>query len=108
MPRSVAAIRNLKPPVFYLTAGLETGHLCPITMTSASLAALSPAQALFRQTGTIWRRPLCKYDQEQKPPVEKPGLTLGMGMTEKQGGTDVPPVARSSGPAAAHRLTGHK
>jgi putative acyl-CoA dehydrogenase len=30
-----------------------------------------------------------KYDQSQKPPVNKAGLTLGMGMTEKQGGTDV-------------------
>ncbi len=34
---------------FYLTAELETGHLCPITMTSASLAALMASPKLFRE-----------------------------------------------------------
>ena len=72
---------------FYLTAELETGHLCPITMTSASLAALMASPKLFREWAP--RVTTRKYDQSQKPPVEKTGLTLGMGMTEKQGGTDV-------------------
>ena len=72
---------------FYLTAQLETGHLCPITMTSASLAALMASPQLFREWAP--RITTRKYDQSQKPPVEKTGLTLGMGMTEKQGGTDV-------------------
>ncbi|TIT47566.1 MAG: DNA alkylation response protein, partial [Mesorhizobium sp.] len=71
---------------FYLTAELETGHLCPITMTSASLAALMASPKLFREWAP--RVTTRKYDQSQKPPVEKAGLTLGMGMTEKQGGTD--------------------
>ena len=72
---------------FYLTAQLECGHLCPITMTSASLAALMASPKLFREWAP--RITTRKYDQSQKPPVEKTGLTLGMGMTEKQGGTDV-------------------
>jgi putative acyl-CoA dehydrogenase len=72
---------------FYLTAELECGHLCPITMTSASLAALMASPKLFREWAP--RVTTRKYDQSQKPPVEKTGLTLGMGMTEKQGGTDV-------------------
>ncbi len=72
---------------FYLTAELECGHLCPITMTSASLAALMASPKLFREWAP--RVTTRKYDQSQKPPVEKAGLTLGMGMTEKQGGTDV-------------------
>ena len=72
---------------FYLTSELECGHLCPITMTNASLAALMASPKLFREWAP--RVTTRKYDQTSKPPVEKAGLTLGMGMTEKQGGTDV-------------------
>jgi len=72
---------------FYMTAGLESGHLCPVTMTSASLAALMASPKLFREWAP--RVTTRKYDQSHKPPVEKSGLTVGMGMTEKQGGTDV-------------------
>src|SRR5690606_12603709 len=72
---------------FFLSAQLECGHLCPITMTSASLAALMANPKVFREWAP--RVTTRKYDAAQKPPVEKAGLTLGMGMTEKQGGTDV-------------------
>lgn len=93
---------------FYLTAQLECGHLCPITMTSASLAALMSSPRLFREWAP--RVTTRKYDQSQKPPVEKQGLTLGMGMTEKQGGTDVRAnttrAERAGG--SLYRLTGHK
>src|SRR5207245_10475976 len=71
---------------FYLTAELETGHLCPITMTSASLAALMASPKLFREWAP--RVTTRKYDQSQKPPVQKTGLTRGLGRTEKQGGTE--------------------
>lgn len=93
---------------FYLTAELETGHLCPITMTSASLAALMASPKLFREWAP--RVTTRKYDQTQKPPVQKTGLTLGMGMTEKQGGTDVranTTRAERTG-SGFYRLTGHK
>ncbi len=72
---------------FYLTAGLECGHLCPVTMTSAALAALMATPALFRQWAP--RVTTRKYDPAHKPAAEKTGVTIGMGMTEKQGGTDV-------------------
>jgi putative acyl-CoA dehydrogenase len=93
---------------FYLTAQLECGHLCPITMSSASLAALMGNQDLFRRwaPGVITR----KYDPSHKPASAKTGLTIGMGMTEKQGGTDVRAnttrAERVSG--GRYRLTGHK
>ena len=93
---------------FYLTAELETGHLCPITMTNASLAALMASPKLFREWAP--RVTTRKYDQTQKPPVQKAGLTLGMGMTEKQGGTDVranTTRAERTG-SGFYRLTGHK
>ncbi len=93
---------------FYLTAQLETGHLCPITMTSASLAALMASPQLFREWAP--RVTTRKYDQSQKPPIEKTGLTLGMGMTEKQGGTDVRANTTKAERAGSgfYRLTGHK
>ncbi|MGN6464314.1 MAG: acyl-CoA dehydrogenase family protein [Rhizobiaceae bacterium] len=93
---------------YYLTSELETGHLCPITMTSASLAALMANPKLFREWAprVISR----KYDPAQKPPVEKSGLTLGMGMTEKQGGTDVRANTTRAERASDgfYRINGHK
>jgi putative acyl-CoA dehydrogenase len=93
---------------FYLTAGLECGHLCPITMTSAALAALMANPALFREWAP--RVTTRKYDPAHRPASEKTGITIGMGMTEKQGGTDV----RANTTRAERtddgtwRLTGHK
>lgn len=93
---------------FYLSAQLETGHLCPITMTSASLAALMASPKLFREWAP--RVTTRKYDQSSKPPIEKAGLTLGMGMTEKQGGTDLRANTTRAERASRdfHRLNGHK
>ncbi len=94
---------------FYLTAELECGHLCPLTMTSASLAALMASPALFGEWAP--RVTTRKYDQAQKPAGLKSGLTLGMGMTEKQGGTDVRANTTRAEPAhgrASFSLTGHK
>src|SRR5690606_24491160 len=72
---------------FYLTAQLECGHLCPLTMTSASVAALSVSPQVQREWGVkILSR---KYDSANKPAMQKSAITIGMGMTEKQGGTDV-------------------
>ncbi len=72
---------------FFLTAQLEAGHLCPLTMTSASLAALMASPEIYKEwSPAILSR---RYDFSQKPAFAKQGITLGMGMTEKQGGTDV-------------------
>ena len=93
---------------FYLTSELECGHLCPITMTNASLAALMASPKLFREWAP--RVTTRKYDQTSKPPVEKVGLTLGMGMTEKQGGTDVRAntTRAERGQNGFWRISGHK
>ncbi len=92
---------------FYLTAQLEAGHLCPLTMTNASLAALMAAPELYKEwSPQILSR---KYDSAQRPAMAKAGVTLGMGMTEKQGGTDVRANTTRAEPAdGAWRLTGHK
>ncbi|WP_273727100.1 acyl-CoA dehydrogenase family protein [Brucella gallinifaecis] len=72
---------------FFLSGQLEAGHLCPLTMTNASLAALMASPDLYKEwSPQILSR---RYDSSQKPALQKQGITLGMGMTEKQGGTDV-------------------
>jgi putative acyl-CoA dehydrogenase len=93
---------------FFLTAQLECGHLCPLTMTSAAVAAISANPAVQRQwVPKILSR---KYDSANKPAQEKAGVTIGMGMTEKQGGTDVR-ANRSAADRVSdgiYRLKGHK
>src|SRR6187399_1116535 len=72
---------------FYMAAQVETGHLCPITMTRAAVAALATEPPLIAKLmPKIMSR---RYDSSFRPWWEKTGITLGMGMTEKQGGTDV-------------------
>ena len=93
---------------FYLTAQLEAGHLCPMTMTNASVAALMTSTRVQQEWGPkILSR---KYDSSQKPALQKTAVTIGMGMTEKQGGTDVR-ANRSTAERVGegiYRLSGHK
>ncbi|HET6839617.1 MAG TPA: acyl-CoA dehydrogenase family protein [Bradyrhizobium sp.] len=92
---------------FYMAAGVETGHLCPVTMTRASVAALAAQPDLLAKTmPVIGTR---AYDPSFAPWWTKRGMTLGMGMTEKQGGTDVRSnTTRAIRDADAYRITGHK
>jgi putative acyl-CoA dehydrogenase len=92
---------------FYMAAGVETGHLCPITMTRASVAALASQPDILKKTmPVIGTR---AYDPAFAPWPSKRGMTLGMGMTEKQGGTDVRSnMTRAERDADAYRITGHK
>ena len=93
----------------YLLVQADPGVCCPITMTYAALPALrkSPAIALEWQA----RITAASYDARFIPAAEKTGVTIGMAMTEKQGGSDVranSTRARPSGPDGEHELTGHK
>jgi len=93
---------------FFMTAGLECGHLCPITMTSAALAALMNNSDLFSRWGPLVTAR--KYDASNRPVGQKTGVTIGMGMTEKQGGTDVRANTTRAERAGdgMWKLTGHK
>jgi putative acyl-CoA dehydrogenase len=72
---------------YFMVAQVENGHMCPITMTRASVAALAAEPALIgKAMPKIASR---RYDPSFRPWWEKSSMTLGMGMTEKQGGTDV-------------------
>jgi len=109
-----AAGRHAAPPAevaraarFYMAAQVETGHLCPVTMTRAALAALAAEPAL---AGKILPKVLTRsYDAVFRPWWEKSGNTLGMGMTEKQGGTDVRTNSTTATPSGdSYSITGHK
>jgi putative acyl-CoA dehydrogenase len=92
---------------FYMAAQVETGHLCPITMTRASVAALATQPDLLAKVMPVLGTR--SYDPAFAPWPAKRGMTLGMGMTEKQGGTDVRSnMTRAERDGGAYRITGHK
>jgi putative acyl-CoA dehydrogenase len=92
----------------YMTAQAECGHVCPMTMTSASVAALAHAPSIAENWLPMIRSR--QYDSSARPVGEKAGITLGMGMTEKQGGSDVSSVASQAEDSrdGFWRITGHK
>src|SRR5215216_781501 len=92
---------------YYMVAQVENGHMCPITMTRASVGALRVEPTLLAQLMPKISSPT--YDPRFIPWWEKTGITLGMGMTEKQGGTDVRTNSTRAQPGAdGYRITGHK
>ena len=92
---------------YYMTAQVESGHLCPITMTRAALAPLAAEPKLLAEVAP--KVVSASYDGTFKPWWEKPGMTLGMGMTEKQGGTDVRANSTTATPMLdSYSITGHK
>jgi putative acyl-CoA dehydrogenase len=92
---------------FYMAAQVETGHLCPITMTRAAVAALAAEPDL---AGKLMPKIAAReYDPVLRPWSEKKSMTLGMGVTEKQGGTDVRTNTTRADPAGeGYAITGHK
>jgi len=92
---------------FYMAAQVETGHLCPITMTRAAVAALASEPPLAAKL--MPKIATGDYDRNFRPWWEKKGMTLGMGMTEKQGGTDVRRNTTQAVPVGeGYAVTGHK
>jgi putative acyl-CoA dehydrogenase len=88
----------------------EAGTMCPISMTYAAVPALRWQPDVTQP----WLDKLIggKYDPGLKPIAEKKGITLGMAMTEKQGGSDVRANATRAYPIEGanrlYRLVGHK
>src|ERR1700756_2689565 len=87
---------------------VEPGHVCPISMTYAVVPALrcNPELAAVYEPLLTSR----EYDPELKPATTKPGITAGMSMTEKQGGSDVRAGTTEATPNGdgTYSLTGHK
>jgi putative acyl-CoA dehydrogenase len=92
---------------FYMAAQVETGHLCPITMTRAAVGALAMQPDVLAQVMPVIASH--DYDPSFAPWSAKRGMTLGMGMTERQGGTDVRSnMTRAVRDGDAYRISGHK
>ena len=97
---------------FMLFTEIEPSILCPISMTYAVTPALRDNPAIYRD----WAPQLTSraYDPALRLWRDKPGVTMGMGMTEKQGGSDVRANTTQAVPdghddwGARYRLTGHK
>lgn len=92
----------------YLTTQAEAGTMCPLTMTHAAIPALRHAPALAAEW--IPRLTALEYDPRSLPAAQKTACTMGMGMTEKQGGSDVRAnTTRALRQAdGSWRLVGHK
>ncbi len=91
---------------------LDAGHTCPVSMTYSVLPALRHQPDVSAE----WEPRITAdvYDPTFAPAEDKAGVTCGMAMTEKQGGSDVranttraEPVG-SGGPGTEYRITGHK
>ena len=92
-----------------ITAQNELGHTCPLSMTFSAVAALRADPELARQWEPRMVAP--SYDPRFRPPAEKTGILVGMGMTEKQGGSDVRSNTTRAERLADSReylITGHK
>src|SRR5262249_23114039 len=97
---------------FLMFTQLEPSILCPISMTYAVTPALRGSPKVFDE----WFPKLSstRYDGRLLPLAEKPGVTMGMGMTEKQGGSDVranttrAEFVEETAWGRCYRLLGHK
>ncbi|WP_316740606.1 acyl-CoA dehydrogenase family protein [Streptomyces sp. MK7] len=94
---------------FLVWSQVEAGNGCPLSMTHAAVPALRADPELAAE----WEPRLTSmvYDRELRPAHLKAGALFGMGMTEKQGGSDVRANTTSARPlaeAGAYELTGHK
>src|SRR5216684_6468509 len=104
-----AGAQVARAALMMMTAQNEAGHTCPISMTYAGIAALKAEPGLAEQ----WTPKILSstYDPAFRPIEEKTGGLLGMGMTEKQGGSDVranTTRAERIGSSREYLVTGHK
>ncbi|MEU0374809.1 acyl-CoA dehydrogenase family protein [Streptomyces sp. NPDC006283] len=93
---------------FMVWSSAEQGHGCPVSMTYAVVPALRSAPRLAAVYEPLLTSRV--YDQGLRAPASKRGLLAGMGMTEKQGGTDVRANTTVAAPQqdGSWRLRGHK
>lgn len=94
---------------FFVWSQAEAGHGCPVSMTHAAVPALRADPELAAE----WEPRLTShvYEEGLAPAAEKAGVLFGMGMTEKQGGSDVRANTTAAVPLDApgeYVLTGHK
>ena len=95
--------------LLYMSSQVEAGHFCPISMTTSAV----PAMRISPEISADWvpRILTRSYDSSFQPVDNKTGVLIGMGMTEKQGGSDVRANTTRAVPANGemeYSITGHK
>ncbi|SFL86042.1 isovaleryl-CoA dehydrogenase [Marinobacter zhejiangensis] len=109
-PRSGAHVARAAK--YYLHSQVEAAHCCPITMTFAAIPSIRKQPEL----AALWESKILHndYDPRNVPDSAKQSVTIGMAMTEKQGGSDVRanstrafPLGQG-GSGQAYELVGHK
>ena len=106
---TAAAGHTAHSVLMYLMTAADAGVCCPFSMTYAAVPVLRREPALARE----WepRVTASTYDASSRPAAEKAGATIGMAMTEKQGGSDVRANSSRARPLSAageYELVGHK
>lgn len=107
-PAAPAGAHVARAARFIVWSRVDAGHTCPMSMTYAAVPALRAEPDL----AALWEPRLVAgtYDPRPIAPGDKAGVTVGMAMTEKQGGSDVranTTTAESAGDGT-WRLSGHK
>ena len=106
--RPQAGVHVARAALSYLHYQAEPGSSCPLTMTHAAVPVLAREPGLQEWATRV---AACRYDPRDVPMSDKHGITLGMGMTEKQGGSDVRANTTIATPLPggdAYTLRGHK
>jgi putative acyl-CoA dehydrogenase len=106
--RASAGAHVARAAGYLMQAQVESGTLCPTTMTYGAIAAMRRHAELAREwVPTLLTR---EYDPRDIPISHKRGGLIGMGMTEKQGGSDVRANTTRAQRCAdgSYRITGHK
>ena len=98
----------LHAALFFLMGQADYGVCCPMSMTYAAIPALRQAPGVA--SDWVPRATTEDYDPRFIPPTEKRAATVGMAMTEKQGGSDVRANTTRATPVGGdlYELTGHK
>lgn len=97
---------------FYMEGQVEAGSMCPLSMTQASIPVLSKEPGLWAKYGD--KLMSNSYDARDLPIEQKSSIWIGMGMTEKQGGSDVRANTTTATPVGAggrggeYLIRGHK
>lgn len=107
-----AGAHAARAAAYILYGQVESGTQCPMTMTYASIAVLGKHAATVPGMDDVWLPRLYarRYDPRFATIASKTGASIGMGMTEKQGGSDVRSNTSRAQPAGGteYQITGHK
>ena len=97
--------------IYLMHGQIEAGSLCPVTMTSAAIPVIRHEPWFESRAPLLYSR---HYDGRDLPLTHKRSMLIGMGMTEKQGGSDLRSNTTRAvaigkrGRGMSYRLTGHK